>query len=249
MEALLCGQRPFRRPHHSISAAGLLGGNRPVRPGEASLAHGGVLFLEEMGEWPSHVLQMLRQPIEEGTVRIIRADGSYLFPARFQLLAASNPCPCGYLGDPEVECRCTPAAVERYQAKLSGPLADRIDISISVMRPSAELIVQGSEGMSTAEMQTQVLEAKEFRAARIRRIERAFASDAPASAEASIQTLDFDEDGQDTLLAYSKRNLLTARGIVRLARVARTVADLSHSASVTSAHVLEAAMFQGRARA
>ena len=103
--------------------------------------------------------------------------------------------------------------------------------------------------MSTAEMQTQVLEAKEFRAARIRRIERAFASDAPASAEASIQTLDFDEDGQDTLLAYSKRNLLTARGIVRLARVARTVADLSHSASVTSAHVLEAAMFQGRARA
>ena len=249
LEDLLCGRRPFRRPHHSLSAAGLLGGNRPVRPGEASLAHGGVLFLEEMGEWPSHVLQMLRQPIEEGVVRIIRADGSYLFPARFQLLAASNPCPCGYLGDPEVECRCTPAAVERYQAKLSGPLADRIDISISVMRPSAELIVQGSEGMSTAEMQAQVLEAREFRSARIRRAFHSFAADASTSAEASIRTLEFDEDGQSTLLAYSKRNLLTARGIVRLARVARTVADLSHSASVTSEHVLEAAMFQGRARA
>lgn len=248
LEGLLCGQRPFRRPHHSISAAGLLGGNRPVRPGEASLAHGGVLFLEEMGEWPSHVLQMLRQPIEEGVVRIIRADGSYIFPARFQLLAASNPCPCGYLGDPDVECRCTPAAVERYQTKLSGPLADRIDISIAVMRPSAELIVRGSEGMSTAEMQARVLEAREFGSARLQRATKAETPDASSSAEASVRALRFDDSGLETLLTYSKRNLLTARGIVRLARVARTVADLSQSDCVTSPHVLEAAMFQGRAR-
>ncbi len=246
IEELLNGKRPFRSPHHSISAAGLLGGGRPVMPGEASLAHGGVLYLEEMGEWSSHLLQMLRQPIEEGIIRIVRANGAYLFPARFQLLAASNPCPCGYLGDAEVECRCTPLAIERYRTKLSGPLADRIDISIDVMRPAPELIVKGAQGKSTSEMQQAVQAGRAFRAERLEQARRHGNESTSSSAESAIQILSLDGEGQSTLLEYAKRNALTARGIVRLARVARTVADLAESEYVQAGHVLEAAMFQGR---
>ena len=124
---------PFRSPHHSISTAGLIGGGRPVHPGEISLAHGGVLFLDELAEFPTGVLQTLRQPIERGYVRIVRVDGAFTFPSRFQLLAASNPCPCGFLGDREVPCRCSAAMVERYRSKLRGPLADRIDMMIDVV--------------------------------------------------------------------------------------------------------------------
>ena len=246
IEELLEGKRPFRSPHHSVSAAGLLGGGRPVMPGEASLAHGGVLYLEEMGEWSAHLLQMLRQPIEEGVIRIVRANGSYVFPARFQLLAASNPCPCGYLGDPEVECRCTPLAIERYRTKLSGPLADRIDISIDVMRPAPELIVRGAQGKSTSEMREAVEIGRAFREERTIRAERKGDVEPSYSAESAIQNLALDGEGQSTLLEFARRNALTARGIVRLARVARTVADLAESEYVQSGHVLEAAMFQGR---
>ena len=148
VDGLLRGTRPFRSPHHSISAAGLVGGGRPVRPGEISLAHGGVLYLDELGEFPSNTLQMLRQPLEDGSVRIVRVDGAYLLPARFQLVAASNPCPCGYLGDRDVACRCSDAAIERYQAKLGGPLADRIDIVLHIARPDPSLIIEGAEGLS-----------------------------------------------------------------------------------------------------
>ncbi len=246
IEELLEGKRPFRSPHHSISAAGLLGGGRPVMPGEASLAHGGVLYLEEMGEWSSHLLQMLRQPIEEGVIRIVRANGAYVFPARFQLLAASNPCPCGYLGDQEVECRCTPLAIERYRTKLSGPLADRIDISIDVMRPAPELIVKGAQGKTTEEMREAVQVGRAFREERTIKARRRGDPEPTASAESAIQSLLLDGEGQSTLLEYARRNALTARGIVRLARVARTVADLAESEFVQSGHVLEAAMFQGR---
>ena len=132
IDGLLAGHRPFRSPHHSISTAGLIGGGRPVHPGEISLAHGGVLFLDELAEFPTGVLQTLRQPIERGYVRIVRVDGAFTFPSRFQLLAASNPCPCGFLGDREVPCRCSAAMVERYRSKLRGPLADRIDMMIDV---------------------------------------------------------------------------------------------------------------------
>ena len=138
---LLEGKRPFRHPHHSMSVAGMIGGGKPVRPGEISLAHKGVLFLDEFAEFPNNVLQTLRQPLEEGTVRIGRVDGMYEFPCEFQLIAASNPCPCGNLGDDMIPCTCSVQAIEKYQAKLGGPLADRIDMSFMVRRPKLDLIL------------------------------------------------------------------------------------------------------------
>ena len=170
--------RPFRSPHHSISTAGLIGGGRPVHPGEISLAHGGVLFLDELAEFPTGVLQTLRQPIERGYVRIVRVDGAFTFPSRFQLLAASNPCPCGFLGDREVPCRCSAAMVERYRSKLRGPLADRIDMMIDVTRPDPQVIIEGAEGMSSAELRDYVVRGRAFRAWRESRMD-----DADAEAE------------------------------------------------------------------
>ncbi len=245
LDGLLRGERPFRSPHHSVSAAGLIGGGRPVRPGEVSLAHGGVLFLDELAEFPSHVLQTLRQPIEAGEVRIVRADGGLTFPARFQLLAASNPCPCGYLGDREVACTCAPAAIDRYRAKLGGPLADRIDLAIDVMRPDPELIVRGTEGLSSADLRAVVERGRGFRAWRARR--RAGGADAPAATpEGAIAAFGLDEEAGAALIRIARRNHLTGRGIVRLARIARTVADIDEADPVRAPHVLEASMFRGR---
>lgn len=246
VDGLLAGRRPFRSPHHSISAAGLVGGGRPVGPGEVSLAHGGVLFLDELAEFPSGVLQMLRQPIEQGVVHIVRAEGSFEFPCRFQLVAASNPCPCGNLGDPEVPCTCGVGAIERYRAKLSGPLADRIDISIDIARPDPKLIVDGAEGMTSAEMQALVERARAFRADRVR-----VSGESPQGAdsehgESVIGGFGLDEQAVSALLAHARTGHLTGRGIVRLCRVARTVADVAESMSVRAVHVLEAAMFSGR---
>ena len=173
IDGLLAGHRPFRSPHHSISTAGLIGGGRPVHPGEISLAHGGVLFLDELAEFPTGVLQTLRQPIERGYVRIVRVDGAFTFPSRFQLLAASNPCPCGFLGDREVPCRCSAAMVERYRSKLRGPLADRIDMMIDVTRPDPQVIIEGAEGMSSAELRDYVVRGRAFRAWRESRMDDA----------------------------------------------------------------------------
>ena len=247
IEGLLAGHRPFRCPHHSISAAGLIGGGRPVRPGEISLAHGGVLFLDELAEFPNAVLQMLRQPIEQGSVKIVRVDGAYSFPSRFQLLAASNPCPCGFLGDRDVPCKCSAAMVERYRAKLRGPLADRIDIKIDVSRPDAQLIMEGAEGMSSAELRDLVMRGRAFRAWRDDRIGADI--DEPESSKSLdgvVSAFLLDPKAEDSVLALAKRTHLTGRGIVRLCRIARTVADVLESERVQVEHVLEAAMYQGR---
>lgn len=246
-DALLAGERPFRSPHHSISAAGLVGGGRPVRPGEISLAHGGVLFLDELAEFPSSTLQTLRQPMEEGRVRIVRADGSYTFPARFQLLAASNPCPCGYLGDREIACTCSETAIERYQAKLAGPLADRIDLIINVARPDPEVIVRGAETRSSAQMREQVERARAFRAWREAR--RGKPSDGAGDGEeldTAVARFGFKEGGRSALLAIARRNHLTGRGIMRLCRIARTVADMEEEPLILDRHVMEGSMLQGR---
>lgn len=247
IEGLLAGHRPFRCPHHSISAAGLIGGGRPVRPGEISLAHGGVLFLDELAEFPNAVLQMLRQPIEQGSVKIVRVDGAYSFPSRFQLLAASNPCPCGFLGDRDVPCKCSAAMVERYRAKLRGPLADRIDIKIDVSRPDAQLIMEGAEGMSSAELRDLVMRGRAFRAWRDDHTGADI--DEPESSKSLdgvVSAFLLDSEAEDSVLALAKRTHLTGRGIVRLCRIARTVADVLESERVQVEHVLEAAMYQGR---
>lgn len=245
IDRLLAGERPFRSPHHSISSAGLIGGGRPVRPGEISLAHGGVLHLDELGEFSVHVLQTLREPLESGAIRLVRADGAYVFPARFQLLAASNPCPCGYLGDREVACTCAPAAIERYRSKLSGPLADRIDISIDVLRPDPELIVRGDEGMGSVEMREMVERGRAFAAWRRGRASRPEA-EANVLERGDISSYGLDERSEQTLIALAHASSLTARGLVRVCRIARTIADIEESERIVERHVLEASMFRGR---
>ena len=247
-DGLLRGERPFRSPHHSISAAGLVGGGRPVRPGEISLAHGGVLFLDELAEFPSHTLQALRQPMEEGRVRIVRADGAYTFPARFQLLAASNPCPCGYLGDREVACTCSDLAIERYQAKLGGPLADRIDLILNVSRPDPEVIVKGAEGLSSAEMRAQVERGRAFRSWREAKgdVRLGEPGEEDTSVDSAVARFHLHETGRTALLDLARRNHLTGRGIMRLCRIARTLADIEEEQLISSRHVLEGSLLQGR---
>ncbi|MBY4798043.1 YifB family Mg chelatase-like AAA ATPase [Collinsella sp. AGMB00827] len=242
VSGLLSGVRPFRSPHHSISAAGLAGGGRPVRPGEISLAHGGVLFLDELAEFPGSILQILRQPMEEGWIQIVRADGGYRLPCRFQLLAASNPCPCGYVGDPQVDCTCNAAAVDRYQMRIGGPLADRIDIRLDIARPAPDLIVEGAEGLCTHDLKALVEQGRTF--GRWRRSHRHL-SDA-AHTEGVTASFDLDEAGERALLRLARAAHLTGRGMVRLCRVARTVADIAEAERCSQEHVLEASMYQGR---
>lgn len=250
IDGLLAGHRPFRSPHHSISTAGLIGGGRPVHPGEISLAHGGVLFLDELAEFPNGVLQTLRQPIERGYVRIVRVEGAYTFPSRFQLLAASNPCPCGFLGDREVPCKCSAAMVERYRAKLRGPLADRIDLMIDVTRPEPQVIIEGAEGMSSSDLRDMVVRGRAFKRWREERGATlgsgATNESVSKSIEGVVSTFALDEAAEQCVLALSRRTHLTGRGIVRLSRIARTIADVAQSERVLEEHVLEAAMYQGR---
>ena len=233
LDGLLRGERPFRNPHHSISAAGLLGGGRPVRPGEISLAHGGALFLDEIAEFSPSVLQGLRQPMEEQVVRIVRVSGVYAFPASFQLIAACNPCPCGFLGDRERACTCSPQAVARYQARMGGPLIDRIDLVIPVTRPDAKLIVNGAEGMSSSEMKRTVEQGREFRGWRLER-----------TSDREV----LSHDTRAALLAIAKAKKLTARGIASLVRIARAIADMAQREALTREHLLEASLFHGGER-
>lgn len=246
VDSILRGDRPFRSPHHSISPAGLVGGGRPVRPGEISLAHGGVLYLDELGEFPSNALQLLRQPLEDGLVRVVRVDGAYTFPARFQLVAASNPCPCGYLGDREISCRCSDSAIERYRSKLGGPLADRIDLILTVSRPDPDLIVRGKEGLSSADLRADVVRGRQFRFWREARVGADGGQGASEGPLATVAEQNLSDDGETALLDISKRKHLTGRGIVRLTRIARTIADMAESERVQSSHLIEASLLQGR---
>ena len=244
---LLAGERPFRSPHHCISVAGLVGGGRPVTPGEVSLAHGGVCFLDELGEFPSNALQALRQPLEEGSVTLSRADGNYRFPSRFQLIAASNPCPCGYLGDPDIVCRCGEPAIARYRSKLGGPLADRVDMVLEVARPDPGLIVEGRPGATSGELAARVQAGREYRQWRRARDggdpERGGAA---PTLESAVSAFRLGAEACSRLVLIAKRGHLTGRGIVRLCRIARTIADMAQEPDVSAAHLLEGSMLQGR---
>lgn len=231
---LLAGSRPFRSPHHSVSLAGMVGGGRPVRPGEASLAHAGVLFLDELGEFSPHTLQTLRQPMEEGVIRLVRAEGAYVLPAGFQFVAASNPCPCGHLGDADTPCTCSAVQVERYRSKLGGPLADRIDMTLSVSRPDPRAIVEGEQGLSSAELYAEVERGRAFASWRSSR-------GVPSSA---LDALGLDGEGEEALLSMARAHALTGRGITRLARIARTIADMDEAERAMPSHVLEAAAYR-----
>lgn len=230
------GIPPFRSPHHSISAVGLVGGGKPVMPGEISLAHRGVLFLDELPEFANNVLQSLRQPMEDGVVRIVRAEGAYVFPCDFMLVAAANPCPCGHLGDPGHTCTCAPALVERYQSRMGGPLVDRIDMHIDVARPASSKVIMGGSGMSSSEMAEMVMSGREFaRARQQKRGKRINVSDT------------FDTDALKTFELIASRLHMGGRSIARAAKVARTIADIEHHEFVSRDDIVEACSYRGRA--
>ena len=214
-----------------------MGGGRPVTPGEISLAHQGVLFLDELPEFARSALQALRQPLEDHVVRIVRVDGVYTFPCDFQLVAAANPCPCGHLGDPGHECTCPPARISAYQARIGGPLMDRIDVVVDVARPQTAKVIRGHEGMGSREMRELVLGAREFRSWRETRAP--VARDPVASANLDLRALGTFERLADQLA-------LGGRAIVRVARVARTIADLEGRERVCEEDVVEALGFRAR---
>lgn len=226
--------RPFRAPHHTISDAGLIGGGSgSPRPGEVSLAHNGVLFLDELPEFPRGVLEQLRQPLEEGSVTLARSNGSLTFPARVMLVAAMNPCPCGFYGDPTRECRCTPGIIQRYLAKVSGPLLDRIDMHIEVPAVPYKELRGRADSTTSAQIRDRVERTRE-----VQRQRGFYNSQIPAAQLREVCAL--DEAGERTLeLAVRKMNL-SARVHDRLLRVARTIADLDNSSKVAAKHLAEA---------
>jgi magnesium chelatase family protein len=235
----LLSQRPFRAPHHTISDAGLIGGGAGMaRPGEVSLAHHGVLFLDEFPEFPRNVLELLRQPLEDCTVTIARANMTLSFPASFMLVAAMNPCPCGYYGDSSRECRCTPAIIQRYLGKISGPLLDRIDLHIEVPAvPYKEL--RGPEaGASTSE---------EIRA-RVERVRATQQARGFYNSQIPVRLLrklcQLDDSGERTLELAMRKMGLSARAHDRLLKVARTIADLADSETVSAKHLAEAVQYR-----
>lgn len=235
------GERPFRAPHHTISMGGMVGGGRPVTPGEASLAHHGVLFLDELPQFGPSVLQTLRQPLEEGEVRLVRAEGTFVFPSDFMLVAAANPCPCGYLGDPDHPCTCSPARVQSYQSRIGGPLMDRIDVLVDVARPSSSRIIAGEEGISSANMAEQVRVAREFASWRRSRD----AGEVPDNVR-GVPELRLDAAARGALEGCAHRLGLGGRNIVRIARVARTIADLDECEEIGRDHVVEACAYRTR---
>ncbi|HEU4584522.1 MAG TPA: YifB family Mg chelatase-like AAA ATPase [Gemmatimonadaceae bacterium] len=242
--SVLISERPFRAPHHTISDAGLIGGGNPPRPGEVSLAHNGVLFLDELLEFRRHVIEGLRQPMEDGSVIIARAAGSVAFPARFALVGAMNPCPCGQAGDPARRCTCAASEVARYRSRLSGPMADRIDLHVHVGRiPVSELEAHRASQESSACVRERVQRARErqrFRYAHLPRV----SCNAHAPARVDSAAMCVRPDAIRLLASAAERLGFTARAYHRVLRVARTIADLDEEQAVGEPHVAEALRFR-----
>jgi magnesium chelatase family protein len=234
---LLAGIRPFRAPHHTASTAGLVGGGSPPHPGEVSLAHNGVLFLDEIPEFSPSALQALRQPLEDGYLTLVRAEGRVRYPARFALVAAMNPCPCGFLGDGTRPCTCQPALVERYRARIGGPLMDRIDMTLRVGRVDPTCLLRGVADESSASVRLRVL------AARSAALSRAEGS-TPTTGAALLRSCALDQISRRAVENAARVHRLSGRGVTRLLRVARTIADLDGSRAVAEEHVLEASCYR-----
>jgi len=237
-------QRPFRAPHHTISHAGLVGGGRIPRPGEISLSHRGVLFLDELPEFGQTVLEVLRQPLEDKVVTISRAQGTITYPANFMLVAAMNPCPCGYYGDPVKECTCSAMSIARYQKRISGPLMDRIDIHAEVPRVDYEKLADKRNAENSETIR------KRVQAARSRQLERFKGTAVTCNTEMGpTEVRDFcqtDASGEKLLKAAMQQLHLSARAYHRVLKLARTIADLAESEVIMANHVAEAIQYRPR---
>ncbi len=238
----LVGTRPFRAPHHTISDAGLIGGGATPRPGEVSLAHHGVLFLDELPEFQRNVLEVLRQPLEDGTVTIARASMSLTFPARFMLAAAMNPCPCGYFNDPSRQCTCTPPMIQRYISKISGPLLDRIDIHIDMPAVKYRELRDDSGGESSEEIRQRVTKARERQLVRYQG-EKIYCN-AQMSPRQIRKYCAISAECEQLLESAVQRLGLSARAHDRILKVARTIADLDGVDAISTTHISEAIQYR-----
>jgi magnesium chelatase family protein len=234
--------RPFRAPHHTVSYAGLVGGGRTPRPGEVSLAHAGVLFLDEIAEFRRDALEALRQPLEDGRTTITRAAGSATFPAEFTLVASMNPCPCGNLGHPTKPCTCSPSSVRRYLGKVSGPVMDRIDVQVYLAPPTFEELSPSSLEEPSSAARGRVLEARALQAERWRECRTPTNGRSPAALLVERVTL---RGRAKVLLRRAVAELgLSARSYHKVLRIARTIADLERESEVRASHLAEAVQYR-----
>lgn len=241
---IIHGTRPFRAPHHTTSRIGLIGGGSTPTPGEISLSHRGVLFLDEFPEFPRSVLESMRQPLEDGIVTISRAAGSLTFPARFLLLAASNPCPCGFHGHPQKACTCLPGMVERYKKRLSGPLLDRIDLHVDVPPVEVTELADDYTSESSQTVRERVLLARERQKYRFRECDISFNSEMRSSDIRRFCTL--DEDAFTMLSTAVQKLSLSARSYFKIIKVGQTISDLDSSESIKRRHIAEALQYRAQ---
>ncbi|MCA1796789.1 MAG: YifB family Mg chelatase-like AAA ATPase, partial [Geobacteraceae bacterium] len=242
----LVTQRPFRAPHHTISDAGMIGGGSYPRPGEVSLSHYGILFLDEMPEFKKNVLEMLRQPLEDGSVSISRASMSLTYPAAFMLVAAMNPCPCGYLGDSQHQCTCSPSILERYRNRLSGPLLDRIDLHVEVPRIPYQELSDTGVLESSATIRARVEQARQIQQQRLKGLN--IHSNSQMEARHIRKFCPIDAQGDKLLEMVTERLGLSARSYARILKVARTIADLAGAEDISRDHLSEAVQYRSMDR-
>jgi magnesium chelatase family protein len=240
----LVGVRPFRAPHHTISDAGLIGGGIMPRPGEVSLAHNGVLFLDELPEFPRNVLEVMRQPLEDGTVCIARASMSLTFPARFMLAAAMNPCPCGFFNDRQRECHCTQPMIQRYLSRISGPLLDRIDIHIDVPAVNYKELRGGSSPEDSAQIRQRVMRAREVQLNRFAAAKERSYCNAQMTSKQIRTYCDLSTDCERLLERAMTQQGLSARAHDRILKVARTIADIDGTPTIEPKHIAEAIQYR-----
>jgi len=236
--------RPFRTPHHSASSVSLVGGGTFPKPGEISLAHRGILFLDELPEFPRNILENLRQPLEDGIVTISRAQGTLTFPAKFSLIASMNPCPCGYASDPDRDCTCSPTQIIKYQKKISGPLIDRIDLHIEVPRINFEKLSNDDLAENSASIRQRVEKARKIQLERFSN--KKIISNSEMNSQQVKEFCKIDEQTLEILKTAVSQFQLSARSYYKMLKLARTIADLEEIENIKSSHIAEALQYRPR---